>query len=57
MRLVYDTFYILIMVENLLIILLWTLSRHGLENVNWSMETHEAPGCKDVLRKETTLLK
>ena len=25
--------------------LLWTLSRHGLENENWSMEKQEAPEC------------
>ena len=31
--------------------------RHGLENVNWSMEKQEAPECKDVLKKETARFK
>ena len=42
----------LIMVENLQITLQWTLSKHDMVNVNWSMNKKEAPGCKDVLRKE-----
>ena len=32
-------------------------SRHDLENLNCSMKKQEVPGCKDVLRKETTVLK
>lgn len=55
---VYHTFYILIMIENWEINLLWTLSRHdALENANWSMQKQKSPGCKDVLRKETILSK
>ena len=44
------------MVENLCIILEWKLSKHGLENVNWSMVKQEALAGKDVLRKEITVL-
>ena len=42
-------------VFSVLIILLWTLPRHGSENVNWSMEKQDAPGCKNMLKKETSV--
>ena len=38
-------------------ILEWKLSKHGQEIVNWSMVKQEALVCKNVLRKEITVLK